>query len=224
MHRARRTAVLLAAGMVAASVAGALARPARRRDASLSLEQVIPDRFGAWRIDPVAAAFVRPAGELTRKLYEQLLERTYINERGQRVMLSMALGGDQTGGLELHWPEVCYRFGGFSVRGRHIAQRRSDGKTLDVTRLVAELPGRPEPVTYWAVLGGARVSDSNTFRLRALAHAVRRQVVSGLLVRVSSIDPIDARAFALQDSFIADLESALAPSDRAKVIGLPPQG
>ena len=224
MQRGRRTAVLLACGMVSASVLGSLARPTRREGTSLTLERAIPAQFGPWRIDPVAAAFVRPANELTLKVYDQLLERTYIDDRGQRVMLSIALGGDQSSALELHWPEVCYRFGGFAVRGRHIAQHHTDGRNLEVTRLVAELPGRPEPITYWAVLAGHRVADSNTFRLRRLTHAVRREVVSGLLVRVSSIDLVDARAFALHETFIADLERALAPADRAQLVGLPSEG
>jgi len=213
---------MLAAGMGVASVLGAFARPTRRHgDAPrLDLERLFPTRFGEWQIDPIAAAFVRPASEITYQVYEQVLERTFVNEHGQRVMLSVAYGRE----LELHFPETCYRYGGFGVRGRHLAHARAEGQRLQVTRLVAELPGRPEPITYWAVLGGELVADANTFRLRSVTHAVRREVVDGLLVRVSSIDPDDARAFALHAAFISDLVRAIAPADRSKVIGTPSQG
>jgi EpsI family protein len=223
MRRGRRSAILLAGGMVSAAVLGSFARPTRREGFELVLDQAIPAQLGPWRIDPVAAAFVRPPGEYARKLYEQVLERTYMDEHGRRVMLSIALGGEQSTGLELHWPEICYRAGGFSVRSRQLEPLRSDAR-LTVTRLVADLPGRPEPITYWAVLGGDRVPDANTFRLRRLAHAVRREVVSAMLVRVSSIDPLDTRAFVLHDTFIADMERALAPAIRAKLIGVPSEG
>jgi len=225
--RLRRQAVLLAAGMGVASVLGAFARPARRPgDAPrLDLERLFPTRFGEWQTDPVATPFVRSAAEKTYgRSYEQVLERTFVNDHGQRVMLSVAYGRDQSSGLELHLPENCYRSGGFAVRGRHLAHARTEGQNLQITRLVADLPGRPEPVTYWTVLGGELAADANTFGLRNLTHAVRREVVDGLLVRVSSIDPDDARAFALHAAFISDLVRAIAPADRSKVIGTPSQG
>jgi EpsI family protein len=205
---------------------GMAMRPRRLADAGapLELQGMFPVRFGSWQEDKVAAAFVRPADELANRLYAQLLERTFVDAQGRRVMLSVAYGREQASGLQLHWPEVCYRYGGFSVHGKHLAAVSVDGKDLPVTRLVAELPLRPEPVTYWSVLGHERIPDANTFRLRQLAYAVRREIPDGLLVRVSSIDPLAERAYALQAAFIDELLRAMAPPDRLRVIGTPPQG
>lgn len=224
MNHARRRAALLAGAMGATAVLGLLARPRRLADGAPDLGRAFPVAFGPWREDKVAAAFVRANNELANQLYEQLLERTYVDAAGQRIMLSVAYGREQAAGLELHWPDVCYRYGGYSVYGKHLADVPTDGRRLPVTRLVAELPLRPEPVTYWAVLGGERIADANSYRLRRLAHAVRRQIADGLLVRVSSIDPVAERAFEVQATFIDQLLQAMTPEDRARVAGIPPQG
>jgi hypothetical protein len=63
------------------------------------------------------------------------------------------------------------------------------------------------------------VADASSFRLRRLSFAARRKVVDGMLVRVSSIDPDAARAYAAHQAFALDLVRALAPADRAKVFG-----
>ena len=135
-------------------------------------------------------------------------------------MLSVAYGGEQSAGLQLHRPEVCYQSGGFEVRDTHAAVMPLDALQLPVTRLRAELPGRPEPITYWTLLGGMVVADASSFRLRRLSFAARREVVDGMLVRVSSIDPDAARAYALHQAFALDMVRAMAPADRAKVVGV----
>ena len=220
---ARRQALIFAAAMAAASMSGALMRPKRLADDDqrLELERLFPAAFGSWRTDIAAAAFVRADTERTveRGIYDQVFERTYVNAAGWRVMLSVAYGGEQTAGLELHWPEVCYRYGGFSVRREPGLAMTAGGASFAVSRLFAERPGRPEPITYWVVLGGEAIADASTYRLRRLDHAVRRSVPDGLLVRVSSIDPDVDRAFSLQAAFIDEMLLALPPADRRRVVG-----
>lgn len=226
MNAVRRRAMLLFAGMAATSVCGLVAG-ARRDDGEelpVDLAALIPERFGDWRIDSLAAAFVRPPGEIESELYQQLLERTYIDGSGRRIMLSIAYGRDQRSGLELHWPDVCYRFAGYSVYGKHLGSVAIDGSPRPITRLMAELPQRPEAVSYWAVLSGERIPDAASFRLRRLAHSVRRERSDALLVRVSSIDPIASRAYGLQDRFIDEMARAIAPAHRDRIVGVHPRG
>ena len=132
---------------------------------------------------------------------------------------AQALGSEQSAGLQLHRPEVCYQAGGFEVRDTHTATLALDDRRLPVTRLHAELPGRPEPITYWTLLGGMVVADASSFRLRRLSFAARRDVADGMLVRVSSIDQDTARAFELHQSFAQEMVRAMASADRAKVVG-----
>ena len=232
MPPARRQALVLFGGMAIASLLGAAAIPAPRASAShavLDLAAAIPDQFGPWKIDPISAAFVRPPAPPTAPAdnpgeygYERLLERTYIDTFGRRVMLSIAYGPEQTSGLELHLPEVCYRYGGFNVSARQVAELQVAGETVQMTRLRADLPLRPELVTYWVVLGNERLPDANSFRLRRLAKAVQRESVEGLLVRVSSLDRDPGRAFALQAEFIDEMVNSLSAEHRRRIFGSTP--
>lgn len=220
----RRKALLLAASMGAAAALAALGKPVHRdgaSSASVDLGAILPREFGDWRVDAAAEAFVRPA-DLQGKvyqIYDQVLERTYVHSTGQRIMVSAAFGRAQTAGMQMHRPEACYPSAGFKVEGVEAVQLTLAGQRVAATRLHAFLPGRSEPITYWTLLGDVVVTDSTTFRLRQLSFGLRRQLLDGLLMRVSSIDTQPARAHALQSQFADELVRAMRPAERVKVIG-----
>jgi EpsI family protein len=153
-------------------------------------------------------------------MYDQVLERTYLDGEGHRVMLSVAYGRQQSVGLQMHRPEVCYRAGGFHVQGIRAGQIRLGGRTLPVTRLFASLEGRPEPITYWRLLGDEVVADESQFRLRQLSLGARREIPDGLLVRVSSIDADVPAAYRIQERFVRDMAAAMDPVQRRRVLGM----
>lgn len=224
MNRTRRDAIALGLGMAGAAGLAAWLKPlpaAVGRSARLDLDRVVPERFGAWRIDEASRAFVRAADRQGRRYryYDQVLERTFVDDAGRRIMLCIAFGAEQSSSLQLHRPEVCYRANGYAVRDLHGANLALAGRAVPAMRLDTELPGRREPVTYWTVLGGEVVADAGAFRWRRLAFAARRELADGLLVRVSSIDADRDGAWRLQARFADELLAALAPSDRARLAG-----
>ena len=224
MNPTRRTALFAFTAMAAAAGLAAYGKPRRHVDANapkVDLDRMFPSSFGTWRIDTALQAFVRPSTQQGKRygVYDQVLERTFINAQQQRVMLSVAFGSEQSASLQLHRPEVCYRASGYAVRGTHAATIQLADRRLPITRLQAELPGRPEPITYWTVLGGAVVADEGSFLIRRLSFAARRELLDGMLVRVSSIDPDATGAFELHRAFAEDLSLALTPADRDRVIG-----
>ena len=221
MNRQRRQALWFAAGMGAVASLAAKIEP-RRRDgfpSHFDLVTVFPAQAGEWQTIGALNAFVRPPSSPVYDIYEQVLERTYVAPSGEAVMLSVAYGSNQSNGLELHRPEVCYAYGGFAVSDVTAAEIPLRSGSLAATQLLAELPGRSEAVTYWMTLGGEHFPDSAAHRLAALAFAVRRLIVEGLLVRVSSIDPQRDRAFERNARFVNALVTALTPAQRAIVIG-----
>lgn len=222
MNPLRRRALVLALGMgsTAALAAWMKPRPADPAD-RLDLDALLPERFGDWRIDPESVAFVRAADRRGAQvqMYDQVLERTFLNDRGQRVMLSIAYGADQSADMQLHRPEVCYRAGGFEVGTPNTAALPVGARGLPVTRLVARLPGRPEPITYWAVVGGQLDQGRRPSLRERLVHLGQRRRSDGLLVRLSSIDPHAEGAWQLHSQFAADMLQALQPSSRARLLG-----
>ena len=113
--------------MAFAAMAGIVVRPsvkATSGGANFLLEDVVPKQFGDWRELPQLGAYVvnPQTKELLDKLYSQILTRTYVNSSGYRIMLSLAYGDDQRGGLQAHKPEVCYPAQGFALHSNQEAQ------------------------------------------------------------------------------------------------------
>src|SRR5262245_7487446 len=107
--RSVRVSMILAGLMACAAVAGVAWRPSVKPSTAPKyvLEQHVPARFGAWQEVKQVTQLVNPqTQELLDKLYSQLLNRTYVNRDGYLIMLSLAYGDDQRGGLQAHMPEV----------------------------------------------------------------------------------------------------------------------
>ena len=218
-------ALTLAALMCCASAAGIAMRPTSKASASadaVSLETLVPPEFGEWReLQDKGALVVNPqTKELLDKLYSQLLTRTYVNRQGYRIMLSLAYGDDQRGGLQAHRPETCYPAQGFKVSSLQDGTLSTAHGTIGVRRLITSLGPRNEPVTYWLTVGDHIVRNRWEKRLAEIRLGVTGQIPDGMLFRISSIDADEGRAFDMQRSFTADLMSAVSPRARRQLGGL----
>lgn len=221
----RRKALVLALSMGAAAVLATAAKPRRlpanAQAPAVQLEALFPQSVGAWQVDAARDVFVRPADQQGKLygIYDQVLERIYVGPDDERVMLSVAYGTEQSAGLQVHRPEICYAGGGFAVSDLHRTALRLADRDVDVTRLHAARPGRSEPITYWTVLGGQVVRDSGSFRLRQLSFGLRGHWLDGMLVRISSIDADPQHAYRVHERFAQALAGALDPARLAQVIG-----
>lgn len=185
------------------------------------LESLFPKQFGRWRLD-ARMGVVLPAPDVQAQLdaiYNQVLSRTYVNADGQRIMLSVAYGGDQSDGTSAHRPEVCYPAQGFEITANTKAVQSMAGGTLPVRRLMSRLGGRNEPITYWVVVGSEVATSGIEQKLAQMRYGLRGVISDGMLVRVSSIDADMARGHALQSAFIAELAGAMPNPARSRVFG-----
>ncbi|UUX96855.1 exosortase-associated protein EpsI, B-type [Aquabacterium sp. J223] len=220
------TAAVLAALMIATSMAGFAARPKPRppgQPPSIVLESAVPKRFGDWvEVTVGQAAVVNPqTQQLLDKLYSQLLTRTYENRvTGARVMLSMAYGDDQRDGLQAHMPEVCYPAQGFKLHEAADGLLGTPHGDIPVKRLSTSLGPRFEPVTYWFTVGDQAIKTRWEKRLIELRFGLTGQVPDGLLFRVSTIDRDTKRAYQVQDQFVQDLLNSVEPQSRHRLSGL----
>lgn len=221
MHHAWIMAVCLLATAAASWVGMPKPMPDAQVRATTPLEQIFPASFGAWKLDPAAAGLVRPAFERARQfqMYDQVLERTYVDGAGHSIMLSVAYGRQQSVGLQMHRPEVCYKAGGFKVSHVEPGHLNLLGRAVPVTRLFASMEGRPEPITYWQLLGKELIADEAQFRLRQLLPGATGGIPDGLLVRISSLDEDLVRAYQLQGEFAQAMTQALTPAQRERVLG-----
>lgn len=219
------TAWIMAGLMVLASITGMVVRP-KPRDPNLPpaivLADAVPKQFGDWReMSNTGAQVVNPqTQELLDKLYSQTLTRLYINSQGYRIMLSLAYGDDQRGGLQAHMPEVCYPAQGFKLESLQPHMVTTPYGQISGKRLFTTLGQRAEPITYWFALGQQAVQSRWEKRLIEIRLGLTGQVPDGLLFRVSSIDDNTSRAYAAQEAFVNDLLGALKPADRLKLAGV----
>jgi EpsI family protein len=212
--------------MVAAYVGGLWWRPtAHLADtrAKVELEAMFPKQFGDWSIDDrMPVQLVSPDTQaILNKIYNQTLSRTYVNTRGDRIMLSVAYGGDQSDGTRAHRPEVCYPAQGFQIVSSGDAVMQTPAHSLRVRHLVARAGARNEPISYWIVVGDRITLSGTEQKLAQLSYSLRGIIPDGMLVRVSSIDPEAQHAFQIQQGFVAQLSSALPSQYQAQVIGMP---
>jgi EpsI family protein len=220
--RSALVAVLLMSG---AALAAPHLKPVRAEGAAPDLESLVPAAFGDWSIDPTVVP-VPPSAEVQAKLdriYGTTLSRTYVNGRGERMMLVLAYGGDQSDALKAHRQEVCYSAQGFQVSGLSQGELQSQGRTIPVTRMRAVQGDRSEPVTYWFTMGD-RVVRGRLERLGVqLSSGLHGVVPDGVLVRVSSLSTDAPGAYAAQQRFVGQLLAAV-PADAATRLAGAPRG
>ncbi len=186
-----RRDLLIGAGCFAAAGASLGLKPHRRMDllGATKLDALMPKAFGAWKAEDTGA-LIAPAreGSLEDKLYNQVVARAFSRADGTQVMLLIAYGNAQTDLLQLHRPEVCYPFFGFTVVESH-------EQTIPVTPQVT-IPGRAltatnfnrtEQILYWTRVGEYLPQNGNEQLLARLKSQMQGWIVDGVLVRISTV-------------------------------------
>ena len=189
--------------------------------AKVDLEQMFPKQFGEWKVDTrMPVQLISPDQQaVLNAIYNQTLSRTYVNGTGERVMLSVAYGGDQSDATRAHRPEVCYPAQGFQILRSGESQYALGSQSLRVRTLVARQGGRIEPISYWITVGERVTLSGAEQKLAQLGYSVRGVIPDGMLVRVSTIDANEAAAFQVHRQFIAQLSDGLRPEHRGQIVG-----
>lgn len=189
----------------------------------LSLEQMVPQKFGPWAVDSNIAPIL-PSPDVQAnldKIYDQILSRTYIDGTGRQVMLTITYGGQQTDQLKAHRQEVCYAAQGFTIKNIFEDNLKLDHSLIPVTRMFAVKDSRKEPVTYWFTMGDRVVFSRLERLLVQLKYGITGQIPDGFLIRVSTIDADQKHAYAVQQEFIGDMIRAMPESSARLLIGSP---
>ena len=224
MTRQHLSSVVIGLAMIAtAGLATAIKPKPITLDANnaVNLDTMVPKGFGQWKVDERYVPLrVDPQGQaLLDKIYNQTLARTYVNNNGDRVMLSISYGGNQSGDLQVHRPEVCYTAQGFTVNQTTPGTLPTQFGELPVRRLVANKIGRNEPITYWLTIGNKAVQAGFEQRMQRLRFGLTGQIPDGMLVRISTISPDETPAYQLQAIFVRELLAVIGEQQRKRLIG-----
>ena len=218
-----RRQLFLACGAVSATaLAASVMKPKPRAAQTIEFEQVVPSGFSGWQIDPTIIP-IKPTPDAQAALdqiYDQIVNRTYKRASGERVMLSIAYGNQQTDKLKAHRQEVCYAAQGFRISNlsKQTIQVKKQG--VPVTRFMATLGQRQEPVSYWFTMGDSVVDSRSQRLLLQVRHGFLGEIPDGLLVRISSIGADLKDAYQLHEEFANALIAGIAPKDQQRFIGV----
>lgn len=219
-----RNSIIFILMLVSAAMAEGLRPRYRTADhgPKINLEIMIPHEFGDWREEQQPSALIidPKTQELIDSVYTQTLTRTYVRSSGERVMLSIAYGADQSDSLQLHLPEGCYGGQGFAIGEMIKGNLKTDLGEIPVTRLVAIKGPRIEPITYWTMTAG-KVENSPWERKKAnLAYTLAGKIPDGVLFRMSSITSDSSVAFDLHRLFANSLLNNITSENRKRLIGV----
>ena len=212
--------ILMACALASAQLWRPTAHLADSR-AKVDLEQMFPAAFADWKVDTsLPVQLVAPdMQQFLAKIYSQTLSRTYINSQGQRIMLSVAYGGDQSDATRAHRPEVCYPAQGFQIIANQTGVVDTASHPLRVRQLVARAGSRTEPISYWVTVGDQTALSGTEQKLAQLSYSARGIIPDGMLVRVSNIDNNAAAGYALHAGFITQMTGAMPIAVRDRIVG-----
>ena len=189
----------------------------------IDLETLTPKQFSDWKIDETIVPLIaNPEQEaMINRIYNQTLTRTYVNSRNERVMLSIAYGGDQRDDMAVHKPEIYYPAQGFQILKNATGTFSTGAGDIPVKRLVASQGQRIEPITYWTTVGDTVAVNGLKWKFNQLKYGLTGKIPDGLLFRISSIRADDSAAYRMQDNFSRALLGALTPEGKKRIIGRP---
>ena len=189
-------------------------------NSKVDLESMIPKEFLGWKVDKtIVPVQVDPQRlELLNEIYNQTLSRTYFNENGDRVMLSIAYGGDMSDSMQVHRPEVCYSAQGFHVDNVEAANINTGFGKISSRKLIAKMGSRNEPIIYWITIGDTASLTRLDWKIQTIKYALTGKVADGILFRISTIGEKDY-AYQIEQKFVVDLMKSVSPENRKLLIG-----
>lgn len=224
MTGAYKRPIVVALLLLSSLVFSALATPHEKladTRVQFTLDTAVPKQFGDWRLDESMVPLPPSPDQASvlNQIYDQILSRTYVNRRGDRIMLSITYGSRQTQQLRAHRQEVCYRSQGFNINALEHVSIPVAGGPVPVTRMVATQNARVEPVTYWFTTGDTVVLSYWDREWAQFKYALSGYVPDGYLVRISSIQPNAQAAYREHIAFADELLSHVDPELRRRLVG-----
>jgi EpsI family protein len=217
-----RRELLIGGALLGSTAIAHAGRPGERYDllGATKLESLIPKNVGEWSFYTQAGLVVPTADELSDQVYADLLTRVYVSKNRLPIMLLVAQSPAQSGVVQVHRPEVCYRFSGYKLSGgkAHMISVPG-GPEMRARRLTATKENRIEQLLFWTRVG-EKFPESWLQQRMAVAEANFRGIIpDAVLVRISAISPDESAVNELV-AFSRALLGAIPPSQRKVLTGL----
>lgn len=209
-------------GLLFCSAAGVAAwrMPTRKSDrlGAQKLDDLVPKRIGGWTLIANSGLVVPPNDPLLNGLYSQQLTRVYSDGKTPPVMLLIAQSATQTGFLQVHRPDFCYRASGYRISAVSPHPISIGSGVLPASKMDATSGGPAEHVVFWTRIGD-RIPTSWTAQKLAVAELNLEGVIpDAILIRLSVVSEDGDAARAAIDEFVREMLAAIPASRRSVFI------
>jgi len=186
-----------------------------------NLDEAVPKSFGDWSVDASVVPLPPSPDQqsVLNQIYDQILSRTYINGKGERIMLSITYGSRQNQQMRAHRQEVCYSAQGFRISELQRTNFPLADGPVSGTRMVATQGSRVEPVTYWFTMGDHVVLSYLDREAIQFKYAMTGYIPDGYLVRISSLSAKPEQAFKRHLSFADSLFKNIDAGLKRRLVG-----
>jgi len=193
------------------------------------LEDMVPKSFGGWTeipnpTIPVDVA-VNTNNQGSEQPYDDLLMRSYRNDKGETIMVAVAYGRNQRQEMKVHRPEVCYSANGGRVSNlmpiSFPFMSQSGVQVVGMRMRADSNVRRPELVSYWIRVGHIYSQSGLKQRWHILTEGLAGRRADGILVRVSqALAPGQnpEELYKRQEQFAVDLVRASKPDAQTMMI------
>ncbi len=183
--------------------------------------KVVPKQFGDWKEDAAVTPVLPTPGQQATldAIYSQMVSRTYVNSKGQQMMVVLAFGNNQDNQLKAHRQEVCYAAQGFKIE--HLDHRNVvvNGERIPLTQMYAVHGERHEAVTYWFTMGNRVVLSRLDRLLTEIKYSATGEIPAGMLVRISSLGPYSTADYRAHVQFADQMLQSMQPQYRHWLVG-----
>ena len=190
-------------------------------DSAPDFAKVVPKQFGDWKEDTAVTPVLPTPGQQATldATYSQMVSRTYVNKKGQQMMVVLAFGNNQDNQLKAHRQEVCYAAQGFKIEHLHHREAVVDGDRIPLTQMYAINGPRHEAVTYWFTMGNRVVLSRLDRLLTEIKYSATGEIPAGMLVRISNLGPYSAADYQAHIQFADQMLQSIPPQYRHWLVG-----
>lgn len=224
--------ITLTSLLILAAVLGTVLRPTiAEGQKRAALDGTVPKQIGDWRELPnpmvqVDTAVATTEGTSRDQPYDDIVSRTYVNSKGEHIMVALAYGSQQRQEIKIHRPELCYPAQGWQVESLKPATfpvQTAQGLGIPGFRLIAkQTRGQGyELVSYWIRIGNSYSDSAWKTRLAIVKEGLQGKMTDGVLVRVSqraNALPTNDDVFKRQEEFAAQLVAATAAEGQVLLV------
>ncbi len=191
---------------------------ARRRPAArpAPIDALLPQRVADWQAAPEAAPLLPQRDSYVDQIYDDYVARSYVRPGAPPVIVLIAYGQAQGGGIEVHRPESCYPPYGYALSPSREVRLDLQGRDVAATALTATLEGRADQILYWVRVGETFPVSRWQAGVAVAGAALAGRVLDGILVRLSMV--VDDAASGQRT--LEEFASQLVRSSPAALAGL----